>query len=342
MEYQDCLICKENQATKTNSHMIPSFMVAKVCSYDGRGKRDQEVMFTLTPYEENVYVGGIPDTKLEELFDTDKLTDERIEKELSNNTVSRDYIFCPKCESSLSIYLESPYATYIKQGKTINPDVAYFFWVSIIWRVSISKIFGFKLQDDIEQHLGKCLQEYFECVQNGRDANHIVDECNMVYRVLRCPSFFTDNDNASYLGGMPSKDANIITLTLGDIVICATFNKSSMVDYNYYGLESKLIEAPVNNGKEAERYVEIEPQTLKDANTQMIQKVAHVFNCHQKKLADEIWNRIGLPGVMPNEIFIEFMEAYHSESVKPGDRKTKERYVDIFNQTLKRFGYVLK
>ena len=121
MEYQDCLICKENQATKTNSHMIPSFMVAKVCSYDGRGKRDQEVMFTLTPYEENVYVGGIPDTKLEELFDTDKLTDERIEKELSNNTVSRDYIFCPKCESSLSIYLESPYKCKLKKVQPHSP-----------------------------------------------------------------------------------------------------------------------------------------------------------------------------------------------------------------------------
>lgn len=93
MEFQDCLICKKSKATKTNSHIIPSFIVAKVCSYDGSGKRDKEVMFTMTPLEEKLYLGAIPDTKIEELVDTQKLSDERIEQELRNNTASKDYIF---------------------------------------------------------------------------------------------------------------------------------------------------------------------------------------------------------------------------------------------------------
>lgn len=32
-----------------------------------------------------------------------KLTDERIEKELRNNTTSKDYILCPKCKVELII-----------------------------------------------------------------------------------------------------------------------------------------------------------------------------------------------------------------------------------------------
>ena len=108
MEYNNCLICNKEKATKTNSHLIPSFMIAKVCSYDGSGKRDKEVMFTMTSYEDKVYVGAVPDTKLDELFNQEKLTDERINQELKNNTASKDYIFCPKCEANLSKYLETP------------------------------------------------------------------------------------------------------------------------------------------------------------------------------------------------------------------------------------------
>lgn len=85
MENKPCTLCRIRPATKLNSHIIPSFMIARVCSYDGSGKRDKEVMFTMSTYEDKVYTGQIPSTKLEELFDTDKLTDERIENELKFN-----------------------------------------------------------------------------------------------------------------------------------------------------------------------------------------------------------------------------------------------------------------
>ncbi len=160
MEYKDCLICKREKATKTNSHLIPSFMIAKVCSYDGSGKRDKEVMFTMSSYEDKVYVGAVPGTKLNELFSQEMLADERIEKELKINTVSKDYIFCPKCEANLSKYLETPYAEYYSKGNPIQPDIAYFFWLSIIWRMSISRQFQFALPEDIELNLGECLKEY--------------------------------------------------------------------------------------------------------------------------------------------------------------------------------------
>ena len=62
--YPPCLLCGIKPATKTNSHIIPSFMVASVCSYDGSGKRDKEVMFTMSTYEDRIYTGAIPSTKL--------------------------------------------------------------------------------------------------------------------------------------------------------------------------------------------------------------------------------------------------------------------------------------
>ena len=159
MEYPKCTICGIADATQKNSHLIPSFMVSKVCSYDGSGKRDKEVMITMSSYQDKVYLGAVPDTKVEELFDKEKLTEERINKELKNNTATKDYIFCPKCEAKLSRYLESQYAEAINKGKDADNFVAYFFWVSIVWRMSISKQFQFSIPSEVEEKLGRCLQE---------------------------------------------------------------------------------------------------------------------------------------------------------------------------------------
>ena len=36
------------------------------------------------------------------------------------------------------------------------------------------------------------------------------------------------------------------------------------------------------------------------------------------------------------------MEKLYSEEVKQGDRKTDERHVELFNETLEKFGYIGK
>ena len=133
--YDNCYICGKQEATKKNSHIIPSFLIALIFNYDGSSKRGKEVMVTITPVEEKVYIGELPDTKIDTLFDQEKLTDERIESELRINTASRDYIFCPKCENDLSKYLESPYSSDYKNGNNTDPVTAYFFWLSVIWRI---------------------------------------------------------------------------------------------------------------------------------------------------------------------------------------------------------------
>ncbi len=142
MDIKPCTLCGIHSATQLNSHIIPSFMIARVCSYDGRGRRDTEVMFTMSTYEDKVYTGQIPSTKIEELFDTENLTDERIEDELENNTAAKDNICCPECERNLSVYLEAPYAEHMHRGTQIDGATAYFFWVSIVWRLSISGFFS--------------------------------------------------------------------------------------------------------------------------------------------------------------------------------------------------------
>ncbi len=83
-------------------------MIARVCSYDGRGRRDTEVMFTMSTYEDKVYTGQIPDTKIDELFDTENLTDERIEKELKNTTPHVDIVFESECYERFFVRIANP------------------------------------------------------------------------------------------------------------------------------------------------------------------------------------------------------------------------------------------
>lgn len=341
MEYQKCLICGNRDAIKTNSHIIPSFLVAQVCSYDGSGKRDKEVMFTMTPYEERVYTGQIPSTKYEELFDLDNLTDDRIEEELKNNTASKDYIFCPVCEKRLSDILETPYSTFHKQGHKIDSKVAYMFWLSIVWRLSVSGQFAFRLPLVIEQRLGDALNNFMSRMAVGSDTQDVIDNCFFRYRLIKA----TDSkaNQQGYLGGHYNYDYSILTYTIGDLVLSAHFDNDDIPDgYDYYGFEDMLRKAPLNDGNKNEEAYIVEG-TVYD---RLLEKF--VILTAKKKLDSEMmkaqtcWKAVGLEGEMPKHIMGSFIQQLYSEDVKQGDRHSPDRYVRLFNDVLQSFGYVPK
>lgn len=343
MDIPTCTLCGMRPATQLNSHIIPSFMIARVCSYDGRGRRDTEVMFTMSTYEDKVYTGQIPSTKIEELFDTSKLTDERIDNELKDNTAAKDNLFCPECERNLSIYLETPYADYIHRRTQIDGTIAYFFWMSIVWRISISGLFNFRLPPDLETHLQKNLWGYINAktTNNNEVILERIKTCSFRYRLIESPDYL--NEASGYFGGNFNNDTNILSLTMGDKILCVTFNDDALpVDYSYIGFESELNEARVNNGLVNEQSIIVSKERFANGIRQMIKETAHKRLLNEKEKADALWQRLGLPGTgMPDEIFRTLIERLYSEDSKQGDRKTSERYVELFNETLQMFGFVL-
>lgn len=341
MEYQPCILCGQRPATKTNSHIIPSFLIAKVCSYDGQGKRDQEVMFTMSSYEDKVYTGQIPSTKYEELFDTDRLTDERIERELKDNTASKDYIFCPECEKNLSVYLESPYASFQRGAKRIDGTVAFYFWLSIVWRMSISGQFNFRLPPALEDHLCENLNSYLMAVKNDEDIEPILSSCLFRYRMVSSPDFLKGEQYAGFLGGRFDYERNILSLSMGDKVLCVTFNNDPLPeDYTFITFENELKVAPINDGTKIEQEITVDKTRFAEGIKQMVKETAFKRLQNEKELADAAWKEVGLPGLMPDVIFKEFMERLYSEDTKQGDRKTHERYVELFNEVLQYFGFI--
>ena len=124
--HNKCALCNRLDADKTNSHIIPSFIVCRTASSDGSGKRDHELVYSIGETIQAYLGNKVPSDVFERNFNN--LSDERLENELKVNPLSKDYIFCSSCEKALAQYLESPYAS----GNTIDGEISYFFWASTI------------------------------------------------------------------------------------------------------------------------------------------------------------------------------------------------------------------
>lgn len=329
-----CLICNENDATKKNSHLIPSFLIAMVASYDHSYKRDKELMITISPHQSKIYTGALPDTKLEQIFDTVNLTEERIANELSQNTVAVDYIFCPTCENHyLSKYLETPYSSKIQKDIAISNDIPLFFWLSVVWRMSVNGNHGFKLPSDIEEMLHDNLKTFFQLKEKDDDVNPLIEKPYFNYRIVSCKNYC--KSNGGYIYSQYDKENNVLTVMIGDVCICVTFDKDNLPeDYSFFGLEKYINDALCNNGKEAEIILPVPIEDYKSSVQEFVKYGASIRKREDFALLDYIWNATGRPFFMPIRMKFRFMEMLYDANIKLGERHTPQRYVEIFNHLI--------
>lgn len=325
-----CLICNENDATKKNSHLIPSFLVAMVVSYDHSYKRDKELMITISPHQSKIYTGELPDTKLEQIFDTANLTEERIATELSKNTVALDNIFCPTCESHLSVYLETPYSSKTQRDAKISDNISLFFWLSIVWRMSFNGNHGFKLPSDIEDALHDNLKAFFQLKEEDGDVNPLVNKVHFNYRSINCKDYC--KFNGGYIYSQYDKENNVLTIMIGDICICVTFDVENLPeDYSFFWLENYIKEAPYNNGKKEEIVHPVSIEDYKSSIQEFVQYASSIRKREDFELLDQMWKMSSRLFFMPIRMKIKFMEMLYDDKIKLGERHTPQRYVDIFN-----------
>ncbi len=133
-----CALCRNEKADQTGSHMVPNLLTAVAFSFDGKSKRDREIveLYNLSDHTmDSVYYGR---EVSQEKYMSDlghAMTDE--EFEANTNVLVRDNIFCKGCEKRFSV-VETAYGDYYKGiKKDVNPRVAYLFWLSVVWRMSI-------------------------------------------------------------------------------------------------------------------------------------------------------------------------------------------------------------
>lgn len=159
-----CTLCRIRPANKTGSHMVPNFLAHPTFSWDGKGNRGREALnhdFLNTPERNCQFYGNeVPAWRFamgEGKKDAEELTDEDIEKNI--NQVEFDNEFCSVCEKRFGV-LESAYAKFYSapNKKKVDSRVAYLFWLSVLWRMSMGSM-GIFMEMEDELSLRKLLDE---------------------------------------------------------------------------------------------------------------------------------------------------------------------------------------
>ncbi len=155
-----CTLCRKRPANKTGSHMVPNFLAHPTFSWDGKGKRGHEALnhtFLNEPEQFCTFYGqDVPEWRFAKGEGKVSVSDEDIEKNI--NQLEFDNEFCSECEARFGV-VETAYAAfYSGQRKTINPRVAYLFWMSVLWRMSMGSMCIFMdIRDELS--LRKLLDE---------------------------------------------------------------------------------------------------------------------------------------------------------------------------------------
>ena len=102
-----CRLCKQEEATKKNSHILPHFLIKTVINKGGSKQRDYELTFSFSQNEfTDLYFGRNITLETIEQYKGRELTDEELEQQ---NPFSQDYLFCPSCEAYFGL-LEDYYS----------------------------------------------------------------------------------------------------------------------------------------------------------------------------------------------------------------------------------------
>lgn len=155
-----CCLCRVMPANKTGSHMVPNFLAHPTFSWDGKGKRFHEALnhcFLNDGKSFCTYYGReVPDWRFAKGEGKEEVTEADIEKNI--NQLEFDNEFCSRCENRFGV-LESAYSQFYNgQQKKIHPRVAYLFWLSVLWRMSMGSM-GIFMDVNDELSLRKLLDE---------------------------------------------------------------------------------------------------------------------------------------------------------------------------------------
>lgn len=326
-----CTLCKNNNATQTNSHIVPSFLGARIFSYDGSGKRGKDIAFTLTASKQTVHTGDLPSDKYEELFDEKGLTDERID-ELRKDSLSKDYYLCPDCEKNLADYLESPYAISLKDKNNVPGDIGLFFWISVVWRISITKVLGDWLSDETDEQLRNLLYKYLQQKKHNKDTKAIINSSHITYKMLFCPEFL-DLD-AGFINFKTNKSHNSAAFLCGDIAVFIG-EENSVQDF--WGLEYYYNEAPINDGTLIERKRIVPLSSFKFAKDALIQTMKEKKMEFERNALCKAWRMQGFKDDMPLELQNEIIYSIHGEGLKLGDRGEIKMWNPIIKKKIEDF-----
>lgn len=227
--------------------------------------------------------------------------------------------------------MESPYGSHVKESKKVDVDAAYFFWLSIVWRMSAVGGFGYKLPEDLEASLGNSLKNYLQVKADKGDITDIVGNCQFRYKLLHCSDYSKENEgfqNASFNG-------DTVDLMVGDFLLRATFDRAKeFPNPPYYGADEFFADAQINDGIGEEK---VKETTIDDFTTIVKSFIAETSKLKLQqisRLLDSLWTIYVGPNPMPVELKKEFVENYLIDKIKLGVKHTDHNFALAFKKVL--------
>lgn len=339
-EHGPCLICGKADASKTNSHIVPSFLVSMYDSYDNSGKRGRDLQISITDIGRSTYVGAIPSTKYEEIINEDSLNDEKRIEELKNNPDAIDYVFCPTCEKLLADLLESPYADAFKQNKGIDGTIAYYFWISVIWRMnSCRKNFGFKLDKSTSEALHEMLLLYLD--NNGQlNERNKPNPDIFKYKLLHCPNYCKDTQKGFQYCNYKN---NVLTFIISDFILIVYFGTTNNLPDNYMfdAISDTIKKAVFNIGnEESENKLIIDTKVMESVISTFIKFAVNIKKKHYVRVISMLWKQLNIPIRLTESIMKEIFLELFSEETKLAERETVHSIAIAIESVLKKHGTI--
>uniref|UniRef100_UPI00404AC2EA hypothetical protein n=2 Tax=Flavobacterium sp. TaxID=239 RepID=UPI00404AC2EA len=335
---RNCLLCYKNPANKKGSHIVPHFLSKRIENEEGKTGRDKEIGFVITPKQTTSYFGrAVLPEKLEEIYG--EITDELIE----NNNIEGivDNYFCTSCESNLSV-IESEYASTLNQKPEIDQVyesstsgfVAFLFWTSIIWRLSIQEHSGFKLKLNEEKRLNRILKKYLKNnLATIKPCPFDADLKDIGYKLLRSPHY--SNKNWTWLHWQPNYERPY-SIMIDEYILFLYFKTSHLkgMIMDFYGSEKLKSKAQFNIPIENESIFSVPHNEYSLIVENIKNFIVKAIDKELNTNLDKIHQRLGKEGEMNPQLKIEIKKKIADSKVALGKKFTIQNQAEIINEAL--------
>lgn len=320
-----CLLCKDKCADKTGSHIMPSFLMKRI---NGEGKRDHEVGFVIKPYIVESYFGR--DIYQEE---RSRVTDQEEKIDSRYNYDIRDNIFCSECEKKFS-YFENEYAqsvtlkwnnSTIVENNRVSASKAMLFWISLVWRASVTEHLGKKLPNEIEEQLRYAL------------TNNDCSKIEVKYLLFRCFNYSKTAGKGTFVG--MDVESNAVCLIIDEYLLVMVFEPDENRNkYSFFGIDFSIDYNSINDGKRAEQIVPIPFDVFDQIYSSVIKAIV---NDMKLPVMIRKLHRCLFDDDLQDSILAEVLGRIQT-SRKIGDRYTIENYALCYSKVLVEKGLLVE
>lgn len=210
-----CLLCQESQNLCTGSHLAPHFIIGSIFSFDGSRDRDKEIVNEETIAslkKEKKWGSRVDPDAIDPIFGEDIPEDEKTEHK--QNALTRDYLFCKRCEDRFG-HIENAYsALFTNRKKQLNPAISYLFWLSVFWRLSVSNM-CVRLSVEDEENIRQILNAHMP--ETRKEVDSLI--ANDSYGSYRYCLYHCDNikgELSGLMGNLTSDETSIVDIMQAD------------------------------------------------------------------------------------------------------------------------------